>query len=171
MKEREASLEHNRLLELIYYDPDTGIFTNKINRGNCSPAGKILGTKNASGHLILQIDKIMYMAHRLAWFYCFKEWPENIIDHIDQNPSNNALDNLREADKRTNSYNSGKRATNTSGIKGAYFDKRRNKFYSSMTINGIHKFLGYYDTVEEAGQAYINAAKQLHKEFYNETTV
>lgn len=163
-------LTHNRLLELIEYNPDTGIFTNKIRRSSGSPAGKVLGTKNAHGHLIIQIDNKQYMAHRLAWFYCFQEWPENILDHIDNNPSNNALDNLREADKSTNGFNSGKRSNNTSGYKGAFFDSRRNKYYSQIFIKGKKKWLGYFNTVEEASNAYINAAKELHGEFFNEDT-
>lgn len=168
---KELELTHDRLLELVSYDPDTGIFINKIKRSNCSPAGKVLGTPNASGHLIIQIDKKQYMAHRLAWFYCFSEWPENIIDHIDGNPANNSLDNLREATKSTNGFNSGKRSNNTSGFKGAFFDKRRNKFYSQINIQRTKKWLGYFNTAEEAHNAYVTAAKILHGEYYNEDTI
>lgn len=171
MKYRESILRHDRLLELVDYNPDTGIFTNKISRSNCSPAGKILGTVNNSGHFIMQIDGVLYLAHRLAWFYCFKEWPINILDHKDRDPSNNSLDNLRECTKVTNSFNSDKRITNTTGIKGAFFDKRRNKYYSQIVVNGKKTWLGYFNTVNEAGTAYLVAAKQLHGEFFNEAII
>lgn len=164
-------ITHDRLLELVHYDPDTGIFTNKVRRNNISPIGKVLGTKNASGHLVAQLDKKMYLLHRLAWFYCFKEWPEDILDHIDRNPENNRLDNLREATKVTNSYNSRLRKDNTSGIKGVYFDKRRNLFYSQIVANKQKTFLGYFETKEAAAKAYSEAAKLAHGEFINEDTI
>ena len=164
-------LTHERLLELVDYSPETGIFTNRIKRSNVSPAGKILGTTNASGHLVAQLDKKMYLLHRLAWFYCFQEWPEDIIDHIDRNPKNNALDNLREATKITNSYNSKIRSDNTIGIKGVYYDKRRNKFYSQIVANKIKTFLGYFSCKEEAAEAYRNAAILAHGKFLNEDTI
>lgn len=164
-------ITHERLLELVTYNPDTGVITSKVNRGSRCKVGKILGTKNAYGHLVLQLDKRVYLAHRLAWFYCFKEWPICIIDHIDRNPSNNSLDNLREATKATNNYNSKIYNSNTSGVKGAFFDKRRNLFYSQIVVNSKKIWLGYFQTLEEAGQAYNIEAKKLHGEFYNESAM
>lgn len=164
-------ITHERLLELVNYDPNTGVFTNKIKRSNISPVGKILGTKNKSGHLVAQLDKKMYLLHRLAWFYYYKVWPEGIIDHIDRNPQNNRIDNLREATKVTNSYNSKIRQDNTAGIKGVYYDKRRNKFYQQIVANKVKTFLGYFSTKEEAAIAYANAARILHGEFLNENTI
>lgn len=164
-------LSHERLLTLVEYCPESGIFRNKVKRGNASPAGKVLGTKNASGHLVLQIDKEMFLAHRLAWFYCFKEWPLEILDHIDGNPENNSLDNLREANKATNNYNTGMIVTNTSGIKGAYYNKSRKYYYSQITFNGKRIYLGGgFKTPEEAGELYRAKAKELHGEFFNEDT-
>lgn len=166
-----TELTHDRLLELVNYDPDTGLFTNRVRRSNVSPIGKILGTKNSSGHLVAQIDKKIYLLHRLAWFYYYKEWPKNILDHIDRNPENNRIHNLREATKITNSYNSKLRKDNTSGIKGVYFDKRRNLFYSQIVANKQKTFLGYFKTKEEAAKAYTDAARLAHGEFINEDTI
>lgn len=163
-------ITHERLLELIEYNPDSGEILSKVDRGSRCKKGKILGTKNTTGHIVLQLDKRMYLAHRLVWFYCFKEWPVNIIDHIDRNSSNNKLDNLREATKATNNYNSKLYSTNTTGIKGAFFDSRRNLYYSQIVANGKKTWLGYFNTLEEAGQVYSIAAKDLHGEFYNEST-
>ena len=164
-----STITHKRLLELVEYNPDSGDILSRIDRGSRCKKGKVLGTKNATGHIVLQLDKRMYLAHRLAWFYCFKEWPIGIIDHIDRDPSNNRLDNLREATKATNNYNSKLYNTNTTGIKGAFFDCRRNKYYSQIVFNGKKTWLGYFNTSEEAGSAYAVAAKNLHGEFYNES--
>lgn len=54
-------MEHARLISIINYDPDTGIFTNKIKRSNCSPAGKVLGTKNAYSIAALPKHKEFYV--------------------------------------------------------------------------------------------------------------
>lgn len=164
-------ITHERLLELVEYSPDTGLFINKIKRGNLSHKGKVLGTINATGHLVLQLDKVMYLAHRLAWFYCFEEWPIDIIDNIDRDPANNRLDNLREATKSTNSFNSKIRTDNSIGLKGVYFDKRRDHFYSQIVVNSIKVYLGRFSTAEEAHTAYINKAKELQGDFFNEDTV
>lgn len=164
-------IEHDRLIELLHYDADYGVFTNKTRRSNVSPIGKVLGTANTSGHLVLMVDNVMYLAHRLAWFYCFKEWPEVLIDHIDRDPSNNRIDNLREATKSTNGFNSKLRIDNTIGLKGVYFDKRRNHFYSQIVINKTKIYLGRFDSAQEAHTAYINKAKELQGEFFNEDNV
>ncbi len=163
-------ITHERLLELVEYFPDTGLLVNRINRGN-SPKGKVLGTKNASGHLVAQLDKVMYLVHRLVWFYSFKEWPTEIIDHIDRNPSNNRLDNLREANKAGNIYNSKLRVDNTSGLKGVYFDKRRGHYYSQIVIQGKKEYLGRFNSAEEAHTAYIQKCKENHGEFLNEDLI
>ena len=170
MKYREQ-ISHTRLLELVEYHPDTGIFINKVCRSNISPTGKILGTKNATGHLVLQLDKVIYLAHRLAWFYCFEEWPIGILDHVDRDPSNNKLDNLRESDKATNNYNSKLRKDNKLGLKGAYYDKRRNYYYSQLVIQGKKEYLGSFTTALEAHTAYMNKCKELHGEFFNEDLI
>lgn len=163
-------ITHERLLELVEYDPISGIFINKVSRPK-SPKGKVLGSKNASGHLVFQLDKVIYLAHRLAWYYVYKEWPNSTIDHIDRNPSNNSITNLRLANRSENSRNSKINSRNTSGIKGAFFDKRRNKYYSQIVFNGKKIWLGYYSSLEEAGKAYADKAKELHGDFINESAL
>ena len=120
---------------------------------------------------MIGIDGKTYLAHRLAWFYCFEEWP-NMIDHIDCDPTNNRLDNLREATKAQNTYNTNKLlSTNTSGLKGAFYNKSRNHYYSQIIINGVRRYLGSFKTAKEAHEAYIKAAKESHGEYFNENTI
>jgi hypothetical protein len=54
----------------------------------------------------------------------------------------------------------GPRATNTSGYKGVYWDKRKQKWASIITVKGKHKRLGYFRDKEEAGLAYNKAARK-----------
>lgn len=99
-------ISHNNLIEILSYDPDTGIFTwNETGSGTNKIKGNRAGWLHHSGYRYIEIDNIPYAEHRLAWFYCFEEWPSNQIDHIDRNRSNNSLDNLREVSSRENARN------------------------------------------------------------------
>lgn len=163
-RDREAELLHTRLVEVLDYDMYTGIFTNKIN-GIRRIKHAACGSITAYGYINITIDRKVFRAHRLAWFYCFEEWPEGILDHIDSNKSNNALDNLREATETLNKGNSPKQRNNTSGFKGVSFDKESGKFKASIRINRILKNLGRYTTAEEASQAYLLASRLHFGEF------
>ena len=159
------------LLRVLFdYDSISGIFTRKITTSNVAKKGSIAGSLNDSGYLIILVNGHKYRAHRLAWLYCFDEFPNGIIDHIDGNRTNNRLDNLREATNTENLYNSKIRSDNTTGYKGVSIDKRSNRYRAYITINKKVKSLGYYATALEASEAYVKAAKELHKEFYNENT-
>lgn len=170
---KEDELDWNYLTSVLDYDINTGIFTNKKDRSNSALKGNVAGNSDkvtSNKYLEIYLNKYHYAAHRLAWFYCFKEWPNGLIDHIDGNKSNNSLDNLRECTYSENFYNSNRRKDNSSGYKGVSMDKRSNKYRAYINVAGKQKGLGYYNTAEEAGEAYQKAAKELHGEFYNALT-
>jgi hypothetical protein len=169
-KEKET-LEWGFLVGTLEYNIDTGIFTNKVTRSNCAKLGEVAGnTYNtaSSKYSDIWLKGKHYAAHRLAWFYCFKEWPECYIDHIDGNKSNNALDNLRECTDNENKYNTKLRKDNSVGYKGVSLDLRSSRYRAYITTNKKQKSLGYFSTAEEASEAYKRAAKELHGTFYNE---
>lgn len=88
-----------------------------------------------------------------------------IVDHIDGNPANNCKDNLRICSQAENVCNQAKGMRNTSGFKGAYWHKEKRKWLASIQANRKTIFLGYFDTPEEAHEAYCRAAKKYHGEF------
>jgi hypothetical protein len=106
-------LTQERLKELLFYDPDTGIFTWRVNRGRgpggCTLGGKLKGKVAGSLHpdnrIFIHIDRRMYGAHRLAFLYVYGRWPEPEVDHIDRDMSNNRISNLREATRRQQNGN------------------------------------------------------------------
>ena len=93
-------------------------------------------------------------------------WPVFEGDHKDSNPSNNRWDNLRDATRSQGMMNTRKRRDNTSGHKGAWFDKRRGLWVAEIMINYRKHHLGYFDTSEEAKAARDAAARRLHGEFH-----
>lgn len=87
------------------------------------------------------------------------------VDHIDGNGLNNQRSNLRLATSAENNRNLGMRRNNTSGYKGAFWDKYINRWKASIRINKIQKHLGVYADVITAAKAYDVAALKYHGEF------
>ncbi len=143
------------LEKILTYDLNTGNFYWNETRG---PAlkGSIAGSLENTGYIAIRIGLKSYLAHRLAWLYCFREWPENNIDHVDRDRSNNSLDNLRDVTQFINGRNRGLNKNNTSGYKGVYRDKNKIKWNAEIIINGIKHRLGSFNTPEEASIAYVN---------------
>lgn len=155
--EKQDKLTHIRLLELLEYNKDTGIFTNKITRSSRAVKGNIAGNLHSSGYYQVTIDNQVYYMHRLAWFYIFESWPKNLLDHIDRDTKNNKITNLREVSQLENMQNTKNYNTNTTGFKGVSFSKRSNKFKATISLNNKPLHLGYYDTPEEAHNKYLEA--------------
>ncbi len=151
-------LSVDRLRAVLNYDPNTGVFYFRFPRGNRS-AGAVAGSPNSLGYIMLNIDGQKYHAHRLVWLYVHGRWPTHQIDHIDCDPSNNRLMNLREATQSQNNRNGRLRRNNSSGLKGAYFFKRDQRWMSAIRVDGRQLHLGYFETKEEAHAAYITAAR------------
>lgn len=87
-------------------------------------------------------------------------------DHIETEETlNNCRSNLRIATDIENRWNTLKRCTNHSGFKGVSYDKRANKWRARITVRGKEIWLGYFDTKEEAHEAYKAAAIEHFGEF------
>lgn len=154
------------LNDLLDYDPETGLFTWKKSRGHVR-AGSIAGHVHSRGYVVIKINRMRYVAHRLAYKMCYGSNPVNQVDHIDCNKSNNRIANLRDATPSQNHANTRVRKKTPSGIKGVYMTSNREKFpwKACIKINKKSTYLGSYKTKEEAGLAYEKAAKEHYGEF------
>ena len=153
-------LTYDYLRELLDYDPATGKFYNRVARGP-SQVGAEAGYIDTRGYIYIRIDGALYLAHRLAWFYVHGYLPENDLDHIDRDPSNNRVENLREVSRYCNSRNCGNPNTNTSGIKGVRWHKRDNKWRAQIMVKMRFFHLGYYDDFNDAVCARLAAEQCL----------
>ena len=90
---------------------------------------------------------------------------ELAIDHIDGNPLNNKISNLRLATMSQNQCNKKVQTNNKSGVTGVYFINDTNKWTASIQLSGKKVVLGCYQTKEEARQARIEAEKKYFGKF------
>ena len=152
------------LKEILIYNKEAGIFTWKVNHTRKSRIGDIAGTLNKN-YIEIQINKKKYRAHRLAWLYEYGSFPKHNIDHIDGNPSNNKISNLREANQSQNGMNKKLHKNNNSGIKGVGWHKASKKWRARITINRIQHNLGLFDDKELAELVVMEARNKYHGKF------
>jgi hypothetical protein len=154
-----------RIRELLDYNPATGEFRWNASQGRAY-AGSIAGSLDSQGYLQIGIDQRRLKAHRLAWLLVNSVDPGDLrIDHINGNPSDNRISNLRLATQSQNLCNRGKQRNNTSGYKGVSWEKASQKWQAHIKRNGRQVNLGRFDTPDEAHAAYVAAAEKLHEDF------
>lgn len=104
------------------------------------------------------------MAHRLVWLHLYGEWPEHGIDHINGRRSDNTAANLRSVPQSENVQNQRKarRDNKSTGLLGVSRPSGRSKYRAQIMAQGRNRYLGYFDTPEEAHAAYLAAKRQLH---------
>lgn len=157
-------IEASQLHELLTYEPDTGRLTWKCRkdvllRWNVRYAGKEAFTAIRDGYKCGAIHNVGYQAHRVIWAMVYGDWPEDQVDHINGNRSDNRISNLRQADGFQNSQNAKTRSDNTSGYPGVTFFKGRNQWTARICVNGKKIHLGYFSTAEKATEARKEAEK------------
>jgi hypothetical protein len=146
------------LKKRLNLNKETGVFT-------WNSTGKLAGYTNPDGYCFIRLNYRLYRVHRLVWLYEKGYFPSKELDHIDGNPSNNRLNNLRECSSSENKCNATLRKDNTSKIKGVHFYKAAQKWQVYLSYKKTRHFLGYYESFLDACCVIITARQKLHKEF------
>lgn len=105
------------------------------------------------------------LAHRVAWALYHGAEPRAMIDHINGDPFDNRIANLRLCDNSLNGANRGPTILNTSGFKGVCWHKKTRKWMAQIGVRGARYHLGYFDDPAEAHAAYAAAATKYFGEF------
>ena len=156
---------------LLDYDPLTGVLTWKHRddapkQWNVRYAGKPAGCVDSFyGYALIGIDGKSHRAHRLAWLHFYGSWPEGVVDHKNGVRTDNRISNLRDVSKTVNGQNqrAATRKNRSTGLLSASLHKRSGKYRADIKVDGRTKFLGNYDSADEAHQAYLEAKRALHE--------
>jgi hypothetical protein len=132
--------------------------------------GDVAGAKNKEGYwnvgIKIKNKTTLFAVHRIIYFLNTKENISNLyVDHVNNNPSDNTITNLRLATNQQNSCNKQKAKHFSSKYKGVSWDKKQNNWRAQICSNYKKIYLGNFETELEAASAYNNAAKTLHNSF------
>jgi len=153
-------LTKEMLQQMLHYNEDTGHFTWLVT-SNRKKAGERAGTPVPHGYRKIQVYGKIYYEHRLAWLYVHGAFPEEVVDHIDGNGTNNKIANLRSVSRSENMRNQSKpQKSSKLGILGV--SQTKNGKFKAQIMNEKVINLGAFDTAEAASEAYVNAKRKLH---------
>ena len=139
---RKSSLTQRRLKEVFSYNKETGVFIRKIKVSIGTRVGDIAGCRSG-GYLSICVDGESYLGSRLAWLYVYGEFPKYNIDHINQNPFDDRIANLRDVTQAENQKNHPIQKNNKSGVPGVSWDKSKNRWRAHIQVNNKSIFLSH----------------------------
>ena len=156
-----TTLFQQTLNELFEYR--NGNLYRKISTNSRLKIGDKVGTIAKNGYVRTSINGKLYLVHRLIFLMEYGYLP-NDIDHIDRNPSNNNIENLRPATRTQNQYNSTRKRTKNN-LKNVYWVPRLNKWVVRLNINGKPRHIGVFNDLDFADFVAQEARAKYHKEF------
>jgi hypothetical protein len=118
---------------------------------NTRLAGKQAFSLKPDGYIDGDVLSIPHKAHRVVWALYHGVMPTTSLDHINGNPSDNRIGNLREVDHQANARNANRRRNNKSGVTGVSMTGKR--WLASIRHDGRQLSLGTFATIEEAAAA------------------
>lgn len=160
----DTSLSQDILQKLLRYCPETGHFFWKANKRGHTKAGQLAGRIANDGYQQICVNGRLHLAHRLAWLHVYGHWPVNYLDHINGIKDDNRINNLREVTQTENMQNirTAYASNKSCGLLGASWNSYNSKWKASIRHSGKKHHIGYYDTAEEAHQAYLQKKIELH---------
>jgi hypothetical protein len=125
--------------------------------------GKPAGCLDGRGYLQTKIKNVLYKNHRLI-FMMQHGYVPGIIDHVDGNPLNNKIANLRPATISQNAMNAKVYCTNKSGVQNVSWHKKAKKWEVKLQIKGKRIHFGAFEDIELA----VAVAKAIRNKHYKE---
>lgn len=160
----KGSITQDFVKDALLYCPDCGQFFSRKRRGRVKSLTVAGWLDIGSGYWSIQIDRMKFYAHQLAWFYSYGHWPDE-IDHKNGIRSDNRMANLRLAHSQGNSQNCGISKNNTSGVTGVIWLKSRNRWQARIMVNRKTIYLGLYKNIDDAAAARRSAEEKYFGEF------
>ena len=160
------------LRELFVVDPTSpsGLRWRVSRGGVCagSHAGCIRkhSTYPSRSDWVVSVNSRMWMASRIIYCITYGEIPQDMqVDHINGNPLDNRVENLRIATPTQNSWNCKTNKRNKSGIRGVWWRESNQKWRVAIRTLGRRLQIGEYSNLSDARRAREEAELRLHGEF------
>ena len=151
--------------EWFLYNEKTGDLVWKKTKNSRGVKGAVAGAVDTSfdaPRLVLKLDKKKHHVSRVIWCMIHGDIDDGMyIDHINGNPLDNRLSNLRLTTPSENARNRKISSLNTSGVTGVQKKSRGKPWRAQIWRDGKFCHLGVYDTKEEAIAARVGAEKAL----------
>lgn len=165
MKAKPPTVTPERLHELFEYRDGALYWKHRHGGKNSRAAGTKAGTPlGKRKYLRVSVDYKFYYVHRLIWLMHHGDLPD-VIDHIDGDPSNNRIENLRAATFAGNMRNSKLSKRNKSGIKGVQRCNKTGLWRGEVYADGYSHRVGPFESLEQCGEAVRELRERLHGEF------
>lgn len=165
MASKKRTVDQNLINEIFEYRDGHLFWKNPF--GYKAKAGEKAGSINQEGYVKVQILGKRYSAHRIIFCMFHGYFPE-FVDHIDGNPQNNLIENLRECTKSQNSMNKKMDFRNSSGVKGVSFNKKLQKYVAYIKVEGKRQHLGVFESANDASNVVSEYRNKLHGLFAND---
>ena len=163
MADSNFTITQDFLKSFFHYEDGRLFYTQPSGR---MTIGDRAGTVNGSGYYQTCIKGKIYKNHRLIFLMHHGYLPKE-IDHIDGNPRNNRIENLREATHTQNSMNHKLSKANKSGFKGVNWCNTTNKWRATCRAFGKKHHVGHFVNIEDAVKALESFRKLNHGNFAN----
>jgi hypothetical protein len=129
-------------------------------------AGMPSKRRGVVARVVVDVNAKPYSVHRIVWEMHNGPIPDGlVIDHIDRNPLNNRLENLRLATIGQNNMNNNIYKNNTSSMRGVSWCKLTSKWLVQVRLNGKHVILKRFTSLADAKEVHARVAKQSYGEF------
>lgn len=137
----------SHLQTLFKYEPSSGVLLRIKTQRDA-------GTCRKDGYWQVSVDGTTYLKHRIIWMMMHGDIPDGFqVDHINRDPSDNRLANLRSVPVSLNQFNCKLQSNNTSGHCGVSWHKRRTKWLAHIRVDGKRHQLGFYSKKADAAKA------------------
>ncbi len=156
-------IDRDYVMRMLEYSAETGVFTWKsAPKHHPRMLGKNAGC-SATKYISIRIQGKRVKAHRLAWLVVHGVIPNQDIDHINGNPFDNRIANLRLASNAQNQANRtrNKGKDTTKGVRRL----SSGRYQARIRVSGIAINIGTFDTETLASKAYFVEAKKHYGEF------
>jgi len=122
---------------------------------------------NRQGHRAVSFRaygrRVRILLHHVVWVLAKGFLPTLDIDHVNNDPADNRLVNLRLASRAQNSTNKTRKLP---GLKGAY-KLKTGQWQSTLWVGNKHIYLGHFSSEQAAHEAWVEAAVKHHGAYFN----